>query len=53
MTEETKSYYMGRNDYWNGFKAESERAGKFSESYLRGYRHARSEDDLSNDEEWD
>lgn len=47
------AYYMGRNDYWNEFKPEPKRAGEFAEDYKRGYRHARSEDRLDGDIEWD
>ncbi len=52
MTE-TGAYYMGRNDYWNGFNPEPDRAGEFRDSYRRGYRHAMSEDRLDADTEWD
>jgi hypothetical protein len=50
---ETDAYYMGRNDYWNEFTPEPARAGSFAESYKRGYRHARGEDRLNRDTEWD
>lgn len=49
----TDAYYMGRNDFWNGFKPEPARAGELAEDYKRGYRQARAEDNLSEDTEWD
>jgi hypothetical protein len=50
---ENDAYYMGRNDYWNEFSPEADRAAPFAEAYNRGYRHARSEDRLNKDTEWD
>jgi len=52
-TSAYSAYYMGRNDYWNEFPAEPNRAGEFAADYRRGYRDAKAEDGLDKDTEWD
>jgi hypothetical protein len=53
MTEAVKAYYMGRNDVWNGFPREPERAGRFQAEYKQGWRDAAAEMRLDADTEWD
>ena len=53
MTTETQAYYSGKNAGHYGDKPNPPTDALLRASYLRGYRHARSEAALDADTEWD